>query len=179
MALYCTSLSTRFLKTVSSVLECDIQFSLSQFAVPIPFYDVVKHVRFEWLIITRSGLDVWIYWNFYYNYNQLEELTINLQPNPSSLTAKVSLHSASRSTTDCKGPSLSAITLRRGPHTENMLRTPYPRKTCLRRPTTNILYCWPGVFTDTLPSNGCPVVITHLSGNVFTGPLPSNGYVTQ
>jgi hypothetical protein len=33
------------------------------------------------------------------NHNQLQELTINLQSNPSSLTAEYSLHSRSRSTT--------------------------------------------------------------------------------
>jgi hypothetical protein len=27
--------------------------------------------RIPWLIITDSGLDEWIYWHFYYNYNQL------------------------------------------------------------------------------------------------------------
>jgi hypothetical protein len=34
------------------------------------------------------------------NHNQLQEFTVNLQPNPSSLTAEDSLHSRSRSTTD-------------------------------------------------------------------------------
>jgi hypothetical protein len=30
-----------------------------------------------WWIITGSGLDDWIYWHFYYNYNQLSQFTIN------------------------------------------------------------------------------------------------------
>jgi hypothetical protein len=37
----------------------------------------VMHERFTWLIIMGSGLGDWIYWHFYYNYNQLEQLTIN------------------------------------------------------------------------------------------------------
>jgi hypothetical protein len=44
------------------------------------------------------------------NHNQLQELTINLQPKPSSLTAKDSLHSHSRSpTTAGFGTQLSYI----------------------------------------------------------------------
>jgi hypothetical protein len=74
---------------------------------------------------------------------------------------------------------VAPINLRHGPRTENTLRIAYPRKTCLRRSATNILYCWPEVFIDTLPSNGRPIVVTRLSGKVFTGPLPSNGYVSQ
>jgi hypothetical protein len=57
-----------------------------------------------WLIITGSGLNDWIYWHLLcsvpLNYNQLQELTINLQPNPFSLIAEDSLHSRSRSTTE-------------------------------------------------------------------------------
>jgi hypothetical protein len=47
-----------------------------------------------------SGLDEWIYWHLllqFLNRNQLHELTINLRPNSSFLTAKDSLHSRSRS----------------------------------------------------------------------------------
>jgi hypothetical protein len=54
-----------------------------------------------WLIITGSGLNDWIYYRLLctitHNHNQLQKLTINLQPNPSSLTAEVSLHSRSLS----------------------------------------------------------------------------------
>jgi hypothetical protein len=57
-----------------------------------------------WRIITGSGLDDWIYWHLLcsisLNHNQLQELTINLQLNLSSLTAEDSLHSRYRSTID-------------------------------------------------------------------------------
>jgi hypothetical protein len=140
---------------------------------------VVTYEGFAWLIIMGSGLDDCIYWHFCNNYNQLQQHTINLQPNPSSLTTKVSMYSASSFTTDCKRPSLSPITLQHGPHTENTLRTLYPRKTCLRHPATAILYCWPDVFADTLPNNGYPIVVMCISGKVFTGSLPNNGYASQ
>jgi hypothetical protein len=56
-----------------------------------------------WLIITGSGLDDWIYYRLLctvsLNQSQLQEITINLQSNLSSLTAEDSLHSCSRSTT--------------------------------------------------------------------------------
>jgi hypothetical protein len=51
------------------------------------------------LIITGSGLDLLTAsFTVTRNHNQFQELTVNLQPNPSSLTAKDSLHS--HSTTD-------------------------------------------------------------------------------
>jgi hypothetical protein len=37
-----------------------------------------------------------------YNYNHLLQLSVNLQPNPSPLTAEASVHSASRFTTAYK-----------------------------------------------------------------------------
>jgi hypothetical protein len=70
------------------------------------------------------------------NHNQLQELTINLQPNPSSLTAEDSLHSRFRSTT----------VLRSVPSYNSTART--PRRTCVT--------CQECVFTGLLPSNGCP-----------------------
>jgi hypothetical protein len=122
-----------------------------------------------WLTITGSGLDDWVYWHFF-------TITINYYSSQSifSLTAEVSFHSASRSTTDCKHdrenkrPSLSPITLQHGP----------PRKhfPC---PATDTIYCWQGVLTDILPSNGRPTVVTRLSGKMITGSLPSNGYALK
>jgi hypothetical protein len=38
---------------------------------------IVTYKGFTWLTITGSGLDDWIYWHFYYNYNQLWQLTIS------------------------------------------------------------------------------------------------------
>jgi hypothetical protein len=116
-----------------------------------------------WLIITGSEFDDSIYWQLLL---QSLLIAINLQPKPSSLTAEIPLHSASRSATACKWPSLSHLTLRHEP----------PRKH-IHCPATVIPYCWPGVFADTLPSNEPPIVATRLSGKVFTGSLPSNGYV--
>jgi hypothetical protein len=79
-------------------------------------------------VTNNSGF--WIWWldllPLLYNYNKLLQLRISLQLNPSSLTVEASLHSAARSTTDCKRPSLSPIKLRQGPRTENTLRTRYP-----------------------------------------------------
>jgi hypothetical protein len=66
-----------------------------------------------------SGFDDWVYWHFF-------TLTINYYSSQSILTPEASLHSASRSTTDCKRSSLSPINLRHGPRTENTLRTPHP-----------------------------------------------------
>jgi hypothetical protein len=43
---------------------------------------------------------------------------------------------------------------------------------------TQALYCWEGLFTDPLPSNGRPIVARVRSrGNVFTESLPSNGSI--
>jgi hypothetical protein len=50
------------------------------------------------LIITGLALDGWIYWQILL---QSLVITINLQPNPSSLTAEDSPHSHSRSKTGC------------------------------------------------------------------------------
>jgi hypothetical protein len=76
----------------------------------------------------------------------------------------ISWPAGNRNWTDCKQPLVSSITLRHGP----------PRKH-IRCPAMNILCCWPGMFTDTLPSNGRPIVVMHLSGKVFTKSLSSNG----
>jgi hypothetical protein len=103
-------------------------------------------------------------------------ITINLQPNPSPLTAEVSLHSASCSTTLRVNFDCPLTSSRHGPRTG---RTPYQRKMCLRCPATNYLprICLRGnVFTDTLPSNGRPIVATRLSGKAFMAPLPSSEY---
>jgi hypothetical protein len=58
----------------------------------------------SWLIITGSGLENWIYRRLLCiidpNHNQLQEITISLQPNPSSLIAEDSLHSRSGSKDD-------------------------------------------------------------------------------
>jgi hypothetical protein len=74
-----------------------------------------------WLIITGSGLDDWIYYRLlcriYLNHNQLQELAISLQPNPSSLTAEDSPHSRSRSTTHSNWTTQTLS--RHGPRTEN------------------------------------------------------------
>jgi hypothetical protein len=69
------------------------------------------------------------------------------------------------STTDCKRPSLPFITLRHGPHGKH-----------INCPSNGYPLFLPGVCTDTLPSNGHPVV-TRLSGKVFTGSLPSNDHI--
>jgi hypothetical protein len=54
------------------------------------------------------------------------QFKINYYSSHSILTAETSLYSASRSTTDYKRLSLSPISLRHGPRTENTLRTRYP-----------------------------------------------------
>jgi hypothetical protein len=41
------------------------------------FVYIVTHEGFAWLIIMGSGLDDWIYWHLYYNYNQLYQLIIS------------------------------------------------------------------------------------------------------
>jgi hypothetical protein len=78
----------------------------------------------QWLIIiiTGCGLDDCIYWQLLLqslvitiNY---QELTINLQPNPSSLTAEDSHHSRSRSTTPSNWTTLTLISSRHGPLVE-------------------------------------------------------------
>jgi hypothetical protein len=51
------------------------------------------------------------------NRNQLQELTLNLQPNPSSSTAEDSPHS--RSTILYNWTTLTLMSSRHGPHTEN------------------------------------------------------------
>jgi hypothetical protein len=56
-----------------------------------------------WLITTGSGLDDWIYWHFYYNYNQLIQLTMDdtlrFAPFPTGLRASSLL-------SDCRGSHL-------------------------------------------------------------------------
>jgi hypothetical protein len=51
------------------------------------------------------------------NHNQFQWLTVNIQPNPSSLTTEDSIHCRSRSTTVLN--TLTSISSRHGPHTEN------------------------------------------------------------
>jgi hypothetical protein len=58
-----------------------------------------------------SGFDDWIYWHFF-------TIIIIITAHNQSFSAEDSLHSASRSTTDCKRPSSSPINLRHGPHTQ-------------------------------------------------------------
>jgi hypothetical protein len=41
------------------------------------FWHQLSRVRGSVAKITGSGLDDWIYWHFYHNYNQLQQLTIN------------------------------------------------------------------------------------------------------
>jgi hypothetical protein len=69
---------------------------------------------------------------------------------------------------DCKCSSLSPTTLEH--------RSPRKQIHC---PGTDILFCWPGVFTAALRSNGRPTVVTRLRGKVCTGLLPSNRYASQ
>jgi hypothetical protein len=70
-----------------------------------------------------SGLDDWIYLHLLctisLNHNQLQEIIINLHPSPSSLTAEDPLHSTSRSKTHSNGTTLTLISSRHGPRTEN------------------------------------------------------------
>jgi hypothetical protein len=53
------------------------------------------------------------------NHNQLQEVIINLQPNPSSLTDENSTQSSSRSTTHSNWTTLTLTSSRHGPGTEN------------------------------------------------------------
>jgi hypothetical protein len=71
-----------------------------------------------WLITMGSGLDGFT--------GTTITITINYYSLQSILTAKASLHSATRSMTECKRPSLSLINLLHGPRTENTLRIRYP-----------------------------------------------------
>jgi hypothetical protein len=99
-----------------------------------PFACISRHRVFHTFIlwrvwssvITNNGL--WIRWldlltasfAITRNHNQLQELAINLQPNPSSLTAEISLHSLSLSTAHSNWSTLTLISFRHGPHTENI-----------------------------------------------------------
>jgi hypothetical protein len=67
----------------------------------------LQRLQNEVLRITR--FDYWIYCHFF-------TITTNYYSSQSMLTIDASLHSASRSTTDSKQPSLSPINLRHGPH---------------------------------------------------------------
>jgi hypothetical protein len=37
--------------------------------------NIVTCNGYSWLLITGSGWDDWMYWHFYYNYNELQEIT--------------------------------------------------------------------------------------------------------
>jgi hypothetical protein len=81
--------------------------------------------RFYGSVINNIGF--WIGWldllttsfTISLNHNQLQELTISLQPNPSSLTAEDSLHSRSRSPTHSNSTTLTLISSQHGPRTGN------------------------------------------------------------
>jgi hypothetical protein len=70
----------------------------------------------EWMRLLTA------YFTITRNRNQLQELTINLQPNPSSLTDEDSIHSRSRSMTPSNWTTLTLISSRHGPRTENTAR---------------------------------------------------------
>jgi hypothetical protein len=133
--------------------------------------NIVTHKGLAWRIITGSGFD---------DYNQLLQLTIILQPNPSSLKVEASLQSVTHSTTDGKWPSLSPIKFRHGPRTENTLRTLYPSNSSIFIETA-ILLLLPTlprkcVYRTLLSNESCQLAFTE---TCFNKPLSSNGLFRQ
>jgi hypothetical protein len=61
-------------------LSKDLQFEISWKLIQrFPSHDkILTRIGVTWLIIMGSGLDDWIYWHFYYNYNQWVSTTLSV-----------------------------------------------------------------------------------------------------
>jgi hypothetical protein len=107
---------------------------------------------------------------FWIRWLDLLAFRLQLHTSQSILTAEGSLHSASRSTTDSKRPSLSPVHLRHGPRTENTLRTPYSSNS-----STVIEVSLRCRYTETVAFYCCLRI--RWRENVFSDPLPSDRYI--
>jgi hypothetical protein len=118
-----------------------------------------------WLIITGSGLDDWIYWHFYYNYNQLWQLTVN---------------GCLRLAPFLTGLRVSSLPLWRMNWTNTFITS--GRTDLSHRLTVPLLFCfsmfirWHGnMLTEPLPSNGLFRGYSLLRERMLGEPFSSNG----
>jgi hypothetical protein len=140
-----------------------------------------------WRTITSSGLDDWIYWHFYYNYNQLQQLTINgcprLAPFPTRLQISLLLRDDVILIYESVTSSASVVrwlTLHRW--TSNSLTTglqlsrSFLHGSLNRLPVNVESVCFHGnVLTEPLPSKSLFHVCSLLRERMFGKPLASNG----
>jgi hypothetical protein len=106
-------------------------------------YSSATNNNWFWFVLTAS-------FTITHNHDQLQELTISLQLNPSSLTAEDPLHSHSCSMAHSNSTMLTLISSRHGPRTENtallLLRACLLGFPCDHYPASPLV-CW------RLPSN--------------------------